>query len=146
MLKGEAHPPSPRIFAERWQGKWIILGSTLNMCFFSVSVLWTKHSTGQKWKCHIFLRMPFQVYLDGGGNVLWIKVTFIQKHHALSYRAAEKNCIRAQGTLFQTSAGLARPIYSSTASISPGCFGASWVVETINDQVDRYWQLDTKIQ
>ena len=64
----------------------------------------------------------------------------------LSYGAAEKNCIRAQGTLFQTSAGLARPIYSSTASISPGCFGASWVVETITDQVDRYRQFDTRIQ
>ena len=36
---------------------------------------------------------------------------FMQKHHALSYGAAEKNCIGAQGTWFQTSAGLAWPIY-----------------------------------
>ena len=137
MLKGDAHPPSPRIFWDGWWGKRRILGRP-SICVIPLLVFCELSIPEVRNKCHIFLRIPFQVYVDGGGNVLWIKVTFIQKHHALSYRAAEKNCIRAQGTLFQTSAGLARPIYSSTASISPGCFGASWVVETINDQVDRY--------
>ena len=56
---------------------------------------------------------------------------FIQNHHSLSYGAAEKNCIGAGGPGFRTLQVLRGLFTSSTASISPGCFGISWEVETI---------------
>ena len=36
---------------------------------------------------------------------------FMQKHHALSYGAAEKNCMGTWATRFEAAAGLAWPPY-----------------------------------
>ena len=45
-------------------------------------------------------------------GLTWLIIkAFMQKFHALSYEAAENNCFDAWGTLVQTSAGLAWPLY-----------------------------------
>ena len=123
------------------------LGSTLIMCYSSVSVLWMKHSTDRNksvvssWGFHSrYMWMEGEIY----GGLKWSR--FMQSHHALSYGAAEKNCINAWGTWFLTSAGLPWPLCSSTANISPGCFGTSWEVETILIRLktaDTLWHKDT---
>ena len=54
------------------------------------------------------MRIPFQTYVDGEGNVWTIKAVPIHaKAPCLVIWAAEKNRISARGTWFQTAAGLA---------------------------------------
>ena len=56
---------------------------------------------------------------------------FMQKHHALSYGQQRKTALVPRGPGFRPLLVLHGLFTSSTASISPGCFGASWEVETI---------------
>ena len=89
-------------------------------------------------KCHIFLRIPFQVYVDRGGNVLWIKGSHSLKNTMPCHNGQQRKAASVPGgPWFRCLLVLHGPFTSSTASISPGCFGTSWEVETITDQVER---------
>ena len=63
---------------------------------------------------------------------------FMQKPHALSYGQERNTAWEPRGPGCRPLLVLHGLLTPSTASISPGCFGASWEVETIIDQVDRY--------
>ena len=56
---------------------------------------------------------------------------FMQKHHALSYGQQRKTAWEPGGPGFRPLLVLHGLLTPSTASISPGCFGASWKVEAI---------------
>ena len=59
------------------------------------------------------------------------EVPFMQKHQALSYGQQRKTTSVAGGPGFRPLLVLHDLLTPSTASICPGCFGASWEVETI---------------
>ena len=78
--------------------------------------------------------------MDGGGgrNLLWIKgVSIHGKTPCLDMSEQRKTALVPSGPWLRPLLVLQGLFTSSTASISPGCFGASWEVETISDQVDR---------
>ena len=56
---------------------------------------------------------------------------FMQKHHALSYGQERKTAWEPGGPGFRPLLVLHGLFTSSPASSSPGCFGASWEMETI---------------
>ena len=71
--------------------------------------------------------------MDGGGNVLWTKeVSIHPKTPCLIIRGSRgKTASVPGGPGFRLLLVLHVLFTSSTASISPGCFGTSWEVETI---------------
>ena len=139
-------PPPASLGKDGVKGK--ILGSTFSMCYSSASVLWTKHSTVQKQKCGVFLRIPFQVYVDGEGNIWRIKAVPIhEKTPCLVIRAKGKTASVPGGPGFRPLLVLHGLLPPSPASISPGCFGASWEVETILIRLraaDTLWHKETR--
>ena len=137
MLKGDAHPPSPRIFWDGWWGKRRILGRP-SICVIPLLVFCELSIPEVRNKCHIFLRIPFQVYVDGGGSVLWIKGSHSLKNTMPCHNVQQRKTASVPGGPWFRCLLLLHSLFTlSTASISPGCFSISWEVETITDQVER---------
>ena len=82
------------------------------------------------------------------GNIWKIKAVPIHtKAPCLVIQAAEENCISAGGPGFRPLLVLNGLFTSPTASISPGCFGTSWEVETILIRLraaDTLWHKETR--
>ena len=77
--------------------------------------------------------------MDGGwGNVLWVKgVSIHAKTPCLDMGEQRKTTLVPSRPWFRSVLVLHSLLTSPTASISPGCFGTSWELETITDQADR---------
>ena len=72
---------------------------------------------------------------------------FMQKHHAFSYRQQRKTAWEVGGPGFRPLLVFHGLFTPSPASISPGCFGASWEVETILIRLraaDTLWHNETR--
>ena len=75
------------------------------------------------------------------------EIPFMQKHHALSYGQQRKTASVPWGPGFRPLLVLHGLLPPSPASISPGCFGASWEVETILIRLraaDTLWHNETR--
>ena len=75
--------------------------------------------------------------MDGGGNVLWIKGSHSSKKTRPCHMGLQrKTALVPGGPGFRPLLVLRGLLTSSTARMSPGCFGTSWEVEAITDQAD----------